>query len=284
MKLQDLCPKLYNLYNFHYSHRERKYGRLSFEKTQYSYRLLCVDKGYLDVCFDGKTERLRAGDVLFLAPGTVYRLLPCDVDFSLANLFFNFVEKACDDWGNRGGCVFLSDYRADLCLPRVTFEDAYCFNYSRVFKNVVCGKEFEELFSVCGEDAPSAFYVRAKLLSIFAELTFSAERESKKNSVADEILLYIRRNPSGNLSPDELSKKFSYHKNHINRLIKGATGKSVSEYVRHVKIEYAKTLLSEGGTPNELSVELGYYDYSHFYKAFVAETGVSPTKYARKLK
>ena len=66
----------------------------------------------------------------------------------------------------------------------------------------------------------------------------------------------------------------------INKLIKRETGRSLSEYVRYVKIEYAKTLLSEElYSTSEVAMRLGYYDYSHFYKAFLMETGVCPREY-----
>lgn len=32
---------------------------------------------------------------------------------------------------------------------------------------------------------------------------------------------------------------------------------------------------------SEISVRLGYFDYSHFYKAFYKETGINPTEYIK---
>ena len=54
----------------------------------------------------------------------------------------------------------------------------------------------------------------------------------------------------------------------------------MSEYARYDKIEYAKTLLSEElYSAEEVAAMLGYYDYSHFYKAFLAETATRPNEY-----
>ena len=79
-----------------------------------------------------------------------------------------------------------------------------------------------------------------------------------------------------------MSLLFSYHKNHINKLVKRETGKSLSEYIRYVRIKHAKTLIFEEGVSlSEISMRLGYFDYSHFYKAFYKETGMIPTEYIK---
>ena len=117
---------------------------------------------------------------------------------------------------------------------------------------------------------------------MIAELLSSVQENKKKSGAVDEILEYIKTNPEKDLSGDALSRRFSYHKNHINKLVKRETGKSLSEYVRFVKIEYAKTLLAESDCSfTELSMRLGYYDYSHFYKAFYKESGFTPTDYVK---
>ena len=92
MKIQKIHPLLYHISYFKYLDGDYKYPKISFDKSQYVYRLLTVDKGALDVYVDGKTERIRAGDTLYLLPGETYRLLPCGEDFSLYNLFFDYLD------------------------------------------------------------------------------------------------------------------------------------------------------------------------------------------------
>ena len=118
------------------------------------------------------------------------------------------------------------------------------------------------------------------IFSFIADMLTAASENEKECLVTKRILEYIRLNPEKDLSTDTLSKKFSYHKNHINKLVKRETGRSLSEYIRYSKIEYAKTILSEDAcSMTELSARLGYYDYSHFYKAFLLETGSHPAEY-----
>ena len=116
---------------------------------------------------------------------------------------------------------------------------------------------------------------------MIADMVSSAQG-NKATNTAQRILEYIRCNPENDLSGNALSALFSYHKNHINKLIKHETGKSLSEYIRYSKIEHAKMLiLEEGCSLSEISTRLGYFDYSHFYKAFHKETGIIPTEYLK---
>lgn len=280
MKIQKIHPLLYHISYFKYVDGDYKYPKISFDKSQYVYRILLVDKGELDVCVDGKTEHIRAGDALYLLPGETYRLLPCGEDFSLYNLFFDFLDDRPIKENNRNRCVFMKCYHAQLCLPRIEFEDAPILNKSGIVRNIFCEKTLKPLLYITPTDALYCFYGKSALFSIITDILALEQRSKKKSHTVERILEYIKANPEKDLSGDALAKLFSYHKNHINKLIKSETGRSLSEYVRYAKIEYAKMLLSEElYSTSEVAMRLGYYDYSHFYKAFLMETGVRPREY-----
>ena len=280
MKIQDIRPTLQNLVHFKYEADGQHRPKLSAYKSQYAYHVLLLDRGRLDVFVNGRIERIKPGDAVYLLPGEVYRLLPCGEDFSLYNLFFDFLEDRITNQKSCSACVLTQRFDASLCIPAIDFEDAAPLNTGGIFQTRSCEKRLRELLYQDRADATYCFYARAALFSVIADLLSGVQSNQPKNGAVDQILNYIRTNPEKDLSGEALSGVFSYHKNHINKLIKRETGKTLSEYVRHVKIEYAKTLLSENVySLTELSVRLGYYDYSHFYKAFFSETGTRPTEY-----
>ena len=278
MKAQSIRPVLYRLSHFSYTEGEHKYPRFSLDKSQYIYRILAIEKGSLDVSFCGKTERIKAGDALYLLPGEVYRLIPCGEDFSLYNLFFDFRDDRPKKEGIYGSCVFMKHYDSSLCLPEIEFEDAPILNRSGIIKGASCEDALRSLLCKSPDDALYGFYATSALFSVIESILTHEQRSKKADSQAEEILEYIRKNPEGDISGEALSKLFSYHKNHINKLIKRATGRSLTGYVRYIKIEHAKALLSEElCSTSEVAMRLGYYDYSHFYKAYLIETGERPT-------
>ncbi len=58
---------------------------------------------------------------------------------------------------------------------------------------------------------------------------------------------------------------------------------SPASYINHVRIQAAcRTLTSTTDTISHIAIQTGFYDHSHFSKAFKAHTGVSPTEYRRQ--
>ncbi|MBE6601822.1 MAG: AraC family transcriptional regulator [Ruminococcaceae bacterium] len=282
MKIQSICPTLQNIVYFKYEAKEQRSPKITSYKSQYVYHVLLVDKGELDVFVRGNTERIKAGDALYLLPGEIYRLLPCGEDFSLYNLFFDFQDVRITTEKTYSACVLLQNFNVDLCIPKICFEDAVVLNESGILKHLSCEKILRPLLYKDRTDSTYCFYGRAALFALVADIVSTVQTNKRENKTARQILEYIKTNPEKDLSGDSLSSIFSYHKNHINKLIKRETGKSLCEYVRYVKVEYAKTLLAESDCSlTEISMRLGYYDYSHFYKAFYKETELTPAEYIK---
>ena len=277
MKVENISPKVYGIAYFK---KLENAPKLSFEKTQYSYRFIIVMEGKIDVFLQGKTHNLVAGDVVYLLPGEPYRLLTKDADFSLLSIYFGYVDNDVKD-SNLETCVFLNDFKSELLLPLITFENASILNKSGVFKNVHL-KDIQNILSLDKTSELYSFYARYYTVNIIAEILKGLENQEFTSSPAKQIVKYIKTNPQNDLSGEELNKKFSYHKNYINKLVKLQTGKTLNEYVRFVKLEYAKMLLFEMDySLSEIAEKLGFYDYSHFYKAFISETKTTPKKYKK---
>ena len=283
MTVNDILPKLNNIYFFKYRQEENKHKKVNLLKTQYSYRFMYIASGSLNVSINGVTENVNKGDVLYIIPGDFYRLIPLASDFSVYSIFFDISSDKRNTDIINGGCVFESEFSSDLCLKKVVFEDAPCLNKSGIFRNVFCENIIENIIYADKYNKYYDFLVSSHIRSLFAEsLVSKTSGEYEKNTVTDKIIEYIRLNYDKDISAKSIASEFSYHPNYINKLIKKKTGKNISSFIRHIKIGYALGLFYENQIPlSEISLMLGYYDYSHFYKAFVAETGFAPTKYKK---
>jgi transcriptional regulator GlxA family with amidase domain len=57
---------------------------------------------------------------------------------------------------------------------------------------------------------------------------------------------------------------------------------SFKEKLLHTRLEIASELLRDSSMPlREISQQLGFSNYSHFYKAFMERVGVSPSEYRK---
>jgi AraC-like DNA-binding protein len=281
MEVKNVLPIVYNVAYFKHVEGSLPLKKLSYDKTQYSYRFIIVEEGFVDVFVGGKIKRLYAKDALYLLPGESYRLLPCESNFALSSVFFNYLNEEYDS--SLGEIVFSSEYKENKALKVINFEDAKVLNNSGIFRNLSLDK-VKDLLYINETEEFYNYYRRVIVHLLIAEVLKNPQVFKPSNIEAKKIVNYIKTNPEEQLSATVLSTLFSYHKNYINKLVKNETGKCLNEFIRHVKIEYAKKLFGEGALSlSEISERLGYYDYSHFYKAFIAETQLTPAQYKEKI-
>jgi len=68
---------------------------------------------------------------------------------------------------------------------------------------------------------------------------------------------------------------------YLSRTFSEATGTTISQHLRQIRIEAASTLLASGKfNVSEAAIEVGYQSLSHFSKAFQKEKGCLPSRFA----
>ncbi len=118
------------------------------------------------------------------------------------------------------------------------------------------------------------------ILLIQLKRALLTERSGSQSATADEIIGYIRKHLTEELSYESLGKLFHYHPNHINRMIRLHTGMSFHGYVRHCRTELAIRLLeTESLSVGEIAAKLRYADIKSFSRCFKLATGHPPSYY-----
>lgn len=76
---------------------------------------------------------------------------------------------------------------------------------------------------------------------------------------------------------NELAAKTGMSRSHIHRKLKSISNKSVSRFIREVRLEKAKELLDEGNlTGSEIAYNVGFSSPSYFSKSFHDYFGYPP--------
>lgn len=83
------------------------------------------------------------------------------------------------------------------------------------------------------------------------------------------------------LSLSDLARHAGCSTHYLSRTFSEATGKTISQYLRGLRIEKAARLISSGRfNVSEAAIEVGYQSLSHFSKAFLKEKGCLPSRYS----
>lgn len=275
--LNCINPTVYSVSLFDYKNTSNVYSKIGNKKSQYCYRFIFVNNGAVDFEIDGNLYHCKKGSIIFLVPNSVYRIIPCGEDFSFIHVFFDFIDQNISS-KNKMACVFVDNFNPFVPSCKVEFANAPCFNQSGVFNYESLQDAFSKMLVSTGVGEFNGLRLKELLIKVILSLVNNHSQE-KTNIVAKEIVNYIKLNAK-TVCAELLQQHFGYHKNYINRLIKDFTGSALTDVIRRIKIERAKEMILElDMQPSAVAIELGYYDYSHFYKAFKQETGVSPTDF-----
>lgn len=85
------------------------------------------------------------------------------------------------------------------------------------------------------------------------------------------------------LSIEEIARTLGYHRAHLTRLFKEATGLSPMQYLFKVRMKKAEELLEGELTIAQIAASVGYNDPLFFTKQFHKWSGQSPTEFRRVL-
>ena len=100
----------------------------------------------------------------------------------------------------------------------------------------------------------------------------------------ENVRLYVQEHLSEKITVAEIARARSLNASYLNTCFREQTGESVSAYIRRRKIERAEELLgSTAHSLAEICAMLGYFDQSHFNRAFKAVTGMTPGAYREGL-
>lgn len=103
------------------------------------------------------------------------------------------------------------------------------------------------------------------------------------NGIVDSMTEYIRSNFNSSISLRDLSDRFHISLSYASQLFKKETGRTFSDYMTGLRMEYARGLLRNSDlTVNGIAEKTGYDDFLYFRKVFKKQTGSTPTEYRRE--
>lgn len=266
IKTADIEPELFETRRFRSTKQTPNSERY---KNQNSYRLMMMTEGKATLKLRGEESVIEENDCLYLVPGERYRILNTHGDFEVLNIWFDYLRGRAKV--QSFNTVFDDEFDKKLSVDRCDIYEAH-----ELLKSVAVKKNprmralaenlngLRQSGGICSE-----MQIKAGLFNLISQLVTSVKSSKDTGKSVGEIIDYIQRHITEKITADELSERFHYHKNHIGKLIKNATGLTLKQYIIREKIAYAKQLMRETNlSMTEIASALSFYDYSHFCKYF----------------
>jgi AraC-like DNA-binding protein len=140
--------------------------------------------------------------------------------------------------------------------------------------------------------AAQALWYQAKALEVVADLFFLTpggqelfcQRQQRLSAErVEKVIALLRANLENPPSLEEIGRVVGCSQFHLSRTFSTATGMTITQYLRQLRMERAAELLRSGKfNVTEAALEVGYSSLSHFSQAFHETFGCCPGLYPLK--
>lgn len=263
------------------THRDTTYSSqiVSLHSHTYLEILYCHTGANVEYLVGSDRYKLQKGDIILLAPGVSHRPIMPEV----------MTEPYIRDvlWVNPD---FLSSL--EQIFPRSSASGQH---RSTLIRTAGTGWEFlKDLFQTgvweeeqkkTGWEAVvvgNSLKILAYLERAYSDLGTDFLR-AEKPELLDNVTAYIENHYAEHISVKDLSRMFFVSDSSISHLFKQKMGVSIYHYVTQRRLISAKNLIAEGIPLEQVATQVGFTDYSAFYRAFKQEFGISPRQYRQKM-
>ena len=261
------------------THRDVSYSNatVSLHSHQYIEILYCRTSANVEYLIGSNRYRLQKGDIVFVPPGVSHRpILP----EKLTVPYERDVLWISQEFAEYLSAMFPDDAMElrDHSIPIRTAGTRWEF-LGDLFRNGVLEEEQKRPgwnAAVIGNTMTILAHMRRAYIERSAG-TMKAE----KPELLDRITAHIEKHYASHITIDDLARQFYVSNSTVSHLFKQKMGVSLYRYITQRRLIAAKTLIGQKLPLEEIARQVGFSDYSTFYRAFKQEYGISPRQFAQ---
>lgn len=259
------------------THRDVSYASATVSLHSHSYAELiyCRETAGIEYLIGSDRYRLQKGDVLFVPPDVSHRpLLP----ERLQSPYVRDVIWISMDFLTQLHRTFFPDsrLRPDDLAPLRTAGTQWEV-LGQLFDN---GVQEEQRKQPGWESAVlgNTMLILSYLQRVYSQRSAGTIR-AEKPELTDRVTAYIERNFAQSITIAELSRHFYVSESSISHQFRQKMGVSLYRYITQRRLIAAKAQIQAGIPLEQVGRDVGFSDYSSFYRAFKQEFGISPRRY-----
>lgn len=126
-----------------------------------------------------------------------------------------------------------------------------------------------------GRDTVYADYIRL----ILTQLMRLREQSGRTSAFLRRAQAYLAAHLQDDLRAETVAAALHMGKTHLMRRFHAESGVSLHAYIVKLRLQRARRLLALGVGAGECAAQAGFSEYTTFYKAFVREYGLSPSRF-----
>lgn len=260
------------------THRDVSYSNAHIQLHSHTfYELLyCRNSCGAEYLIGSERYRLMRGDLVFIPPGVSHRpLLPENLSEPYKRYVLWMSTKFVDEFVNMFPSA-VSNLRFGAGMLR-TGGTPWNERLAELFRNGV--QEAER--AADGWDAA----VFGNTITLLAQIMRAAneqgphELQAEEPELLDRIMAYVETEFMTDISLGDVANALYVSSSTVSHLVKQKLGISFYRFVTQRRLIEAKKLIEKNMQLEAVAIQVGFGDYSGFYRAFKQEYGISPRQY-----
>lgn len=241
------------------------------------YEMLYIRGGNVQYLLGSRRYRLQRGDVVLVPPGDSHRPLflePLTEPYRRYVLWISpeFVELVCASWPELADGLSAAGV---LRTAGTSWEAPLREDFRRGCVEAARGAVGWQA-SVCGNTLQLLVHMKRAAADLRGSLPTAEKRE-----LLDEVLAYIEDNLAEKITLEGTARRFLVSTSTISQLFRNKLGVSFYRCVTQRRLIAAKIRILDGEPLESLCSQVGFGDYSTFYRAFRQEYGISPRQFRK---
>lgn len=233
--------------------------------THSQFEVYCFIGGKGIYHIEGSEYFLHSGDILLMFPGEAHFFEP-DPQYPYERITFHVNTE------------YFRDIDPDHTLLRPVF-DRKAGKQNLYRASDFAGGNYMTYIKNMALPSASPLSTLANLILLMQEIGNIFDRKpliTEPNTVEYQLIGYINRHLDETLTIQQLCDTFYLSRAELCRKFKKATGTSIGKYIAVKRLLNARQLILQGQKPTEIFQNIGYQDYSTFYRAYVQYFGCCP--------
>lgn len=263
--------------NYVQTHREIDYAPAemplhSHKFFELSYVRKCQDMDYV---IGAKQYCLKEGDILLIPPNTLHGAVLTGIK---QKMFIRDVLWISPHFLNRMA-LMTPGKRLHSTQGSIVFrttESRWGF-LGELFHNGILERE-RQMYGWESMVVSNTMQLLAQLTRALLDSSILILKDEKPDPVA-LITDYIENNLPDKITLEKTAELFRISKSSISQIFRKELGTSFYAYVTRRRLLMAKSLIAQGVRMEQVGKQVGFTEYSAFYRAFRKEFGITPKEY-----